>query len=164
MSCTTIEPSTTMMPFAEVSIDLDDFIMEAENFIKNSEYQYQRTFTDFVDENEECSFMNKAVDKDIMYAPADLELVKKVIGYKGYNFINITEKTGIEKIWHNRKSNVFEFTGGNMGDRLRAMTMVRNKLDYYIRGRHMKNQPVPENMYSYAGNTFYTPMYLSTTM
>ena len=30
MSCTTIEPSTKMTPFPEVSIDLDDFIVEAE--------------------------------------------------------------------------------------------------------------------------------------
>ena len=163
MTCLTIETNNASMKntLPEMNIDLDEFIVDAENFFTESEFQFQRTFTDFKEHNDEGNFMDKDMTVDYMYAPADLELVKKLIGHKGYNFISITENTGLNRIWHDRKKNVIEFQGGSQGDRLRAMSLVRNKLNYYIRGRTMKNFPVPENIYYYANSQFYTPAYLS---
>ena len=57
----------------------------------------------------------KNLESDIfhgfLYAPKNNDITKQVIGKDGCYFHLTTEKTGVFFIWHNRKSNKFEFWG-----------------------------------------------------
>ena len=67
---------------------------------------------------------------------------KKILGHF---FYKITENAKIDSIWHNKKNNTIEITGGTSKARKKAIKMIMNKLKYYIRGRQMKNKPYTKN-------------------
>ena len=151
MVCLSILPASSeqkeMMPF-----DLDEFIVDGENFFEDSAYQYQRSFADFHDSNDESVFFSQySSDTSVIYAPDDTELIRKLIGHKGYNFINITERSDVDKIWHNQNNNTIEITGGEHKNRM---------FHYYIKGLKMKNRKLPENMYYFNKQPFFVPSHI----
>ena len=128
-----------------MNFNFDEFLLDGENFFEESNFHLERTYEDFVDYNDKQHSENKPENMNVIYGPSDNELMKKLIGHKGYNFISATEKSGIDKIWHNKATNIIEFTGGTYKQRVKAIKMLDKKLKYYTRGRKMKNMPVPLN-------------------
>ena len=54
-----------------------------------------------------------------------ISIIKQVIGKKGCYFINITEKYGLNAIWHNRAYNTIEFWGDYIA-RYQAQQYIQN--------------------------------------
>ena len=155
------QPSFDQTSNKSLPFDLDQFIVDGENFFEESSFQYSRTFGDHFDANDESVISDFNLNEFVIYAPDDVELVKKLVGHKGYNFITITERADVDKIWHNRKNNTIEISGGEHRNRMFAMNLLRKKLNYYIKGLKKKNRALPHNMYYFNGQPFFTPSHLS---
>ena len=70
------------------SEQFEQFIEDGENFFIESNYHQNRCYSDFVEYNDStANHTNK--DIDVMYAPGDVEMMKLLIGHKGYNFYKI---------------------------------------------------------------------------
>ena len=63
-----------------------------------------------------------------LYAPKNNDITKQVIGKDGCYFHLTTEKTGVFFIWHNRKSNKFEFWGKKR-DTINALNQIKHRID-----------------------------------
>ena len=74
----------------------------------------------------------KNLESDIfhgfLYAPKNNDITKQVIGKDGCYFHLTTEKTGVFFIWHNRKSNKFEFWGEKR-DIINALNQIKHRID-----------------------------------
>jgi hypothetical protein len=137
----------------------EEFLEDGENFFIESEYHQNRCYTDFVEHNESDTYNNYNSDMDVMFAPGDSEMMKLLIGHKGHNFYKITEDAKVDSIWHNKKNNTIEISGGTSKMRKKAIKMIMSKLKYYTRGRKMKNKPhtmnapfYPSPLYNISGN------------
>tara|TARA_B110000285_G_scaffold36838_2_gene39917 strand:- start:8 stop:502 length:495 start_codon:yes stop_codon:yes gene_type:complete len=156
-----ISQPTSIQSKEEQSFDLDQFIVDGENFFECSDFQYSRTFSDHYEANDESVIADFNLTKFIIYAPDDIELVKKLVGHRGYNFITMTERSNVEKIWHNRENNTIEITGGEHKNRMFAMNLIRKKLKYFIKGLEKKKRVLPHNLYFFNGQPFFYPSHLS---
>ena len=152
-----VEGTNEKFNIPEMNINIHEFIEEGENFFNSSHCHYNRTFQDFneqLDEEEENFQESK---QHVIYAPDNIELIKKLVGYKGYNFINITEKSEIDTIWHNKQNNTIELVGGEHHNRMYAISLIRKKIQYYLNGMRKHKIQLPKNLYYFNGNPFFTP-------
>lgn len=132
---------------------LYDFLMEGENFFNESHFHLERTYGtkaaadislftpptegEFIDVNEEFHSTFRKLGEDVMYAPRDLNITKQVIGRKGYGFISITEKSGVDFIWYDKDTNTIRIRGPEENLYL-AKKMISHRIRHYV--RRMKNQ------------------------
>lgn len=65
-----------------------------------------------------------------LYSPKDSDITRQVIGKNGCYFHKTTTDCGIYFIWHNRKTNRFEFWGQKK-ELIRAMNIIRSRIYKY---------------------------------
>ena len=137
----------------------DDFFMEGENFFNASNFHMERTYGskacalvdpsppeegDFVDYLDETHQQFKTPDVGYMCAPRDKDITKQLIGRKGFAFIKITEESGVDFIWHDRKTNLIRIDGPSHCIPV-AMDKIRRRIAYFIRRARRENRHVFKN-------------------
>ena len=124
---------------------LNDFLLEGENFFADSDFQLERTYSDYVDYMEEGYAPFRPPNVMTMHAPCDPNIIKQVIGRKGSGFIRITKDSGVDSIWHDRKSNMIHINSDIGKNLSKAQKMVKNRVAFYYRKARREKQPVFRN-------------------
>ena len=113
------------------NIRVQDFQEDAHRFFADSNFQVARTFSDFKDP---ASLPHH--NQSIFYAPSDRNILRQLIGKKGCHFIDITNRSKCEHIWHDKKYNTITITSNNKQARFNAMRMIIRRIDHLLRYKH----------------------------
>jgi len=98
------------------------------NKITNSFDEKHKLNDDFIKQLQITLDSTEDLFYGFLYAPKNQDITKQVIGKDGCYFHKTTEETHIYFIWHNRKSNKFEFWGQKR-EIIDAMNRIKYRID-----------------------------------
>ena len=71
----------------------------------------------------------------VLNVPDDLEVMRHVIGKKGYYFHMTTERNHLDFLWYNRSDHTIVLFAGEKEDILRAMNILRHRIRKIVKIR-----------------------------
>ena len=127
--------------------EIAEFIQDGYDFFAESEYHYNRTYSDF-----SHPFASVTDNIDWIPAPGCTNMVRELIGKNGCHFIRISDETGCPFIYHDKTTNLIEIRGPSKKARNKAKKKIQGRIHRLIKNR--KNRHLPYPRYNHTKPTF----------